>query len=235
MSRGKIQGDGTVIKVDAEDLDEINADNDTKRTMEITASPVDQVVGQTLVSGKSYYLEPGTGSNAPYSLLAKVIENRPDLAFLTVWTYTKKPAMYRVTSVDGTLVLSPYAWPEQVREAPDFDRPEPSEKDLGQASALVDMIQDDFDVDSFRDTRREKIAAIIAQATSLEGAEVPDVRAKAKPIHDMSGALEQALAAAKAAKGTAPGATQSAGKVPAKPKATKKAAAKAAPAKGDDE
>lgn len=226
FKQGKKQDDGTVLMFEDDAVAEAkDADEDSKKLLRVSAHPLDQVETRALFSGKAYFLRPEASNEKPYKLFAKLIEDNPDKAFLTTYTYTKVSKLYRFMVFDGCLALAPLCWPEDLAETPDVPQVDISEGEQAQGQTLIDMLLDDFRPEEFRDNRRVAIQQLMDAATGVEGAVVEATGKAPKATVDMSGALQAALAAARAAKGLP---TQEAtGKAASKKAAVKKPAAKA--------
>jgi len=54
---------------------------------------------------RAYFIEPNTGSEAGYAVLAEMIANHPELAFVTKYAPRTQASVWRLISDDGVIVL----------------------------------------------------------------------------------------------------------------------------------
>ncbi|MEO6159057.1 MAG: Ku protein [Ilumatobacteraceae bacterium] len=196
----KAKQDGNVFAVvDTEALAAVQAESAGDSTlMDFTVHDVEDFDGRVLNGDKVYFLESVKSDEKTYALIRSVVEANPDKVILTTWAARSKPAMYRLTTFNGALAVQKIAWLDSIREAPAVDF-EPSEKEIGMAGQLLSMAVMPFDAATYKDTRNEALAHLIAQAQGVEGIAAPaTVGSAPKPT---GGSLEDMLAAALAAAG----------------------------------
>lgn len=232
FKQGRIQSDSTVLLFDGDDVADAKAgDEDAKRILRVSAHPVEEVMARAVGAGKPYVLVPAKGSEAAYSIFTAAMEASPDRALLLTYAYSSLTKLYSLKVLNGRLAIEQLCWPEDMAELPDVPEPaDPASKDVLQAGAILDAMLDDFDPDAYRDTRRQKVQQMIAQAQGVPGAVVEQAAGKPRPQQDLSGALDAALQAALAAKQAKQASSTATGKAPAKT-AAKKTTAKKEPAK----
>lgn len=214
--KGREVSKGSFVVVDPSELAAADVEAELKEQMQLTVHDAADVTTKTLPGAKTYFLEPGKGplTHKAYNLLRDKIKENPDKAYCTVWAARSKPGMYRLGVFGTAITLEQLCWPENVRSAPDVPAEEYSEAESAMLDQLVEAISADFDPSTYRDVRKEQIAAVIAAAEAVDG--IPTAASPKKtaaPALDLSGALAAALAAT--------------GKAPAKKTAAKKTAAKA--------
>ena len=99
--------------------------------------------------------------------------------------------------MDGSLVLETLFYPDEIREVPsEVPDTKVSEKELDMATALIDLLRDDFEPEKYKDEYREALIQVID--AKLEGTEVSEPKA-ARPakITDLMTALKASVEAAK--------------------------------------
>lgn len=198
FKKGQERPDGSVVIVDAAEVAAVTAiPDDVKNTLTLTSHPIEQVAEHTLPSGKVYYLEPGKGGAKAYPLLVQMIKERPNLGFVTVWAPRSAPAMYRLGLFGDVLTLTQLAWPASVKPTPNVET-DFNPDEVKMACVLADQLSSDFDPETFRDTRTETLAAFIAAAEGVEGAEKPTAPASAPKVTSMMDMLAAAVAASSA-------------------------------------
>jgi DNA end-binding protein Ku len=186
-----------------------------------------------------YYLAPGAGGAKPYRLLLEAMRETGKVAIARVVIRSKEQlvavrpmgqALGMATMLFADEVLSP----ERLDEVAEAAEVKTTKRELDVAKQLVDSLAGDFDPDSFRDSYREQVLALIerkAQGKAIAVQPPPD--AVAAPAPDLMSALKASLEAVRAREGaSAAGAGRSkppkAGKAAAKTPAAKKPAAKKA-------
>lgn len=176
--RGRDNGDGTFTIPSAEDMEGAKVDRALVETIDLTASPVEDVESSTLPSGRFYWLAPGKDAGKKYDAAVKHIAAHPERAYCTLYARSSAPAMYRVLAYGNLLALQELAMPETLKERPAVNVPECSDKDLAMMDMLTEDIVCEFDPAKFKDTRKAVIAAALAKANpelAGEGVELATV------------------------------------------------------------
>jgi len=180
----------------------------TKHTVELSAF-VDAEQIDPIYYQKTYYLEPEEKGVKPYALLMKALKDR-QLTGIAKIAIRNKEQLCAIRPVpageDGkgaTLAIETLFYPDEIREAPteiDLDDIKISDKELDMATALIDLLQEDFDPEKYNDEYREALQQIIE--AKLEGQEIT-VPAAEKPakVTDLMTALKKSVEAAKKARG----------------------------------
>lgn len=179
-----------VTLVSQDEIDEATAvGDDVTKVIELTIHPREQI-RDLLPAGAPYWLVPNNNAEQErYAAFVKALEGSPDKVALAEWAPRTKTGLFEVQVLDGALAFQKLAWPEDVRPAPRVDA-SPSEKVIGQMGVLMDMALSDFDVNDYRDTRRERIAALV------DGADVVELATAAPKSGSKPQSLEDQLAAA---------------------------------------
>jgi DNA end-binding protein Ku len=201
------------------------AEPERSRQIEITdfveLDAIDPVYYRT-----TYYLAPeGKGSDKPYALLRKAMQESDKVAVATL-VMRNKEYLVAIRPEGEALALETLYFADEVR-SPGKDLPalpdakELSQKEVSMAQLLIESMESEWDPEQFRDTHREAVEALVEQKRL--GQEIV-IEAAPKPakVVDLFEALSASVAAAANGKAKA--------KAPAKP-AAKPAAAKTSTAK----
>ena len=149
----------------------------------------------------SYYLVPDNRGEKAYRLLLTAMRDAGMVGIARVVLRTKQ-YLSAVRPVGDALVLTTMNYADEVTDAADLDVPdtksvEPSSKELGMASRLIESLATDFDPERYRDTYRERVLDLIEQkAAGKEIVAPPETETRA-PVVDLMAALEASLSAAK--------------------------------------
>ena len=184
------------VVLDDEDLEKLPLP--TKHTIELTAfveeSEIDPVHYE-----KSYYLAPEDAGIKPYSLLIRAMQAKGLIAIAKVAIRTKE-RLCALRARGDQLILETLYYPDEIRdpgEAAAVD--EVSEEEMEMARALIEMLEEPFDPEKYKDQYREALMTIIN--AKLEGQEVATPEAAApQPAVDLMAALRASVEAAKARK-----------------------------------
>jgi DNA end-binding protein Ku len=181
----------------------------------------------------TYYLAPeGKGSDKPYALLRKAMQESGKVAVATLVMRNKEYLVAIRPEGDG-LALETMYFADEVR-SPGRDLPalpdasDLSTKEVSMAQLLIESMENEWDPDNFHDTHREAVEALVEQKRS--GQEIV-IEAAPKPakVVDLFEALSASVAAAAdrgdKTKATSKSATKSAAKSTTKKVAAKKATA----------
>jgi len=178
-----------------------------------------------------YYLAPGAGGVKPYRLLLDAMRETGKVAIARVVIRSKEQlvavrpmgdALGMATMLFADEVLAP----DRLDEVAEAAEVKASKRELDVAKQLVDSLAGDFDPESFHDTYREQVLALIerkAQGKAIAVAPAPEELAA--PAPDLMSALKASLEAVRTREGEGDGAASSR-KAPAKKAAAKKPAVK---------
>jgi DNA end-binding protein Ku len=192
-----------------------------------------------------YYLAPAPGGAKPYRLLLEAMRDTNRVAIARVVMRSKEQlvairpvgdVLEMATMLFGDEILSP----ERLDETSEVAEVKTTKRELDVAKQLVDSLAADFNPDSYRDTYREEVLALIERKAQGEEITVqPPAEETAAPVPDLMSALKASLDAVRARGEDGDGASKkrrkpaSSGSSAKKPpaKATPKAAAKKTAAK----
>jgi DNA end-binding protein Ku len=175
-----------------------------------------------------YYLAPGTGGAKPYRLLLEAMEETGKVAIARV-VIRSKEQLVAVRPMGIALGMATMLFPDEVLPPERLDEvveaanAKTTKREVDIAKQLIESLAGDFEPDSFRDSYREQVLALIER--KAEGKEIavqPPAEEVAAPAPDLMSALKASLDAVRAA--------GDGGEKRKKP-AAKKAAAKKAAAK----
>ena len=153
---------------------------------------------------KSYYLEPDETGIKPFVLLMRALHKK-GLTAVAKLAIRNKERLCALRAYDGTLMLETLYYPDEVRVQKGADLPsvKVSEKELGMAFSLIDLMLEEFKPEEYKDHYREALMEIIN--AKLQGAQI--VAAPAPPrgkVVDLMSALKASVEAAKDGRKTAP-------------------------------
>ena len=184
------------VVLDDEDLEKLPLP--TKHTIELTAF-VEEAEIDPVHYEKSYYLAPDDAGIKPYSLLIRAMQAKGLIAIAKVAIRTKE-RLCALRARGDQLILETLFYPDEIRdpgEAAAVD--EVSEEEMEMARALIEMLEEPFDPEKYKDQYREALMTIIE--AKLEGQEVATPEAAApQPAVDLMAALRASVEAARARK-----------------------------------
>ncbi|MCY3601461.1 MAG: Ku protein [Chloroflexi bacterium] len=184
------------VVLDDEDLEKLPLP--TKHTIELTAfveeSEIDPVHYE-----KSYYLSPEDAGLKPYSLLIRAMQAKGLIAIAKVAIRTKE-RLCALRARGDQLILETLYYPDEIRDPGESVAvDEVSEEEMEMARALIEMLEEPFDPEKYKDQYREALMTIIN--AKLEGQEVATPEAAVpQPAVDLMAALRASVEAAKARK-----------------------------------
>jgi DNA end-binding protein Ku len=189
-----------------------------------------------------YYLAPGPGGVKPYRLLLEAMRETGKVAIARVVIRSKEQLvavrpMGEALGMATMLFADEILPPERLDEIVEAESVKTTGRELDIAKQLVESLAGEFEPDSFRDTHREQVLALIERKAQGKAIAVqPAPKEAAAPAPDLMSALKASLDAVRAREGAGPGGTgakpRKAAKKPAAKKATvAKAAAKKPSAK----
>ena len=184
------------VIVDDEDLEKLPLP--TKHTIELTAF-VEEAEIDPVHYEKSYYLSPEDAGIKPYSLLIRAMQAKGLIAIAKVAIRTKE-RLCALRARGDQLILETLYYPDEIRDPGESVAvDEVSEEEMEMARALIEMLEEPFDPEKYKDQYREALMTIIN--AKLEGQEVATPEAAApQPAVDLMAALRASVEAAKARK-----------------------------------
>ena len=181
----------------------------------------------------AYYVAPVKGTEKPYALLVKAMEEEGKVAIARFVMRTKQ-YLAAVRPKDGKLLVSTMVYADEVipsDEVSDLDGIEDidvSDRELLMAKQLIDSLTADFAPDRFRDEYRDKVLALIEQkAAGVETIVEAPAAVEETKVVDLLAALEASVKEARDARKRHPAASDDDGaaadvdEAEAKPKKTR--------------
>jgi DNA end-binding protein Ku len=184
---------------------------------------------------RSYYLGPGGPGNEAYGVLHAALKDS-DRVGIGRFVFHNKSHLVAIRALDEALTLHTMRYAEELADADseelEVQEPsrKPSELEVQAARALVDQLASSFEPDTYEDTYREAVLALIDRKAAGEAIVLPESE-PTTPENDLLGALRASLEkhgrGAKAkptpkAKGTPKSKATTTPKAAAKPNATAK-------------
>jgi DNA end-binding protein Ku len=154
----------------------------------------------------AYYVAPVKGTEKPYALLVKAMEEEGKVAIARFVMRTKQ-YLAAVRPKDGKLLVSTMVYADEVipvDEVSDLDGVEDidvSERELLMAKQLIDSLTGDFAPERFRDEYRDKVLELIEQkAAGIETVIEAPAAVEETKVVDLLAALEASVKDARAAR-----------------------------------
>jgi len=179
-----------------------------------------------------YYLAPGPGGAKPYRLLLEAMRETGKVAIARVVIRSKEQlvavrpmgdALGMATMLFADEVLAP----DRLDELADAAEVKTTKRELDIAKQLVDSLAGDFEPDTYSDTYRADVLALIERKAQGEQIAVqPAPEEATAPAPDLMSALKASLEAVRAREGDGGGPGKRSKPATKKPAAKKKAAAK---------
>ena len=184
------------VVLDDEDLEKLPLP--TKHTIELTAF-VEEAEIDPVHYEKSYYLSPEDAGIKPYSLLIRAMQAKGLIAIAKVAIRTKE-RLCALRARGDQLILETLYYPDEIRDPGESVAvDEVSEEEMEMARALIEMLEEPFDPEKYKDQYREALMTIIN--AKLEGQEVATPEeATPQPAVDLMAALRASVEAARARK-----------------------------------
>jgi DNA end-binding protein Ku len=180
-----------------------------------------------------YYLAPGTGGTKPYKLLLEAMQQDGRVA-IARFVMRSKEQLVAIRPMGGVLEMATMLFadeilpPERITEISELAEVNTTKRELDVARQLVDSLAGDFDPDSYSDSYRQEVLALIERkAQGEEIAVQPAPEEISEPAPDLMSALRASLDAVRARDETpAAGAGKRRKPASAKPAAKKPGAGK---------
>jgi DNA end-binding protein Ku len=152
---------------------------------------------------RSYVLAPQYGSEKPYALLLRAMEDAGQVGIGRFVLRTKEH-LAAIRPRDGAIGLETLFYGDEVRPVEEFGnlpvRAEVSDREVAMARQLIDLLATEWDPTRYKDTYRERVMALIEGKVG-EGDLVEEPEAAEPPrVADLMGALKASVEAARAEK-----------------------------------
>lgn len=134
---------GTLVVIPEEVIEERAAAGAGFKSLQLTVHPTEEVTSVLLPNGKAYYValkNPTEDQRRTYTTLARVIQERQDVALMTKFSFRTAINVFRLNVVgEGTLVLQQMADADLIRQHPVIEFVEPTGKALQLANTVLDL------------------------------------------------------------------------------------------------
>jgi DNA end-binding protein Ku len=144
---------------------------------------------------RSYYLGPGGPGNEAYGVLHAALKDS-DRVGIGRFVFHNKSHLVAIRALEEVLTLHTMRFADEISEGEDLDiqapSRKPSELEVDAARALVDQLAATFEPDTYEDTYREAVLALIERKASGEAIEMPDSEPSTQD-EDLLGALQASL------------------------------------------
>jgi len=194
LAKGYQYAKNQYVLLDDEDFEAVPVP--TKHTISVLAFVKAEQIDPVYFDS-SYYLEAGEAGKKPFALLAKALEEK-QVSALGKIALRNKENLCVIRLANGELMLETLFWPDEIRkhEGQKVDDVKVDEKELKMALSLIELLEDDFHPENFKDEYREALLERIeAKAQGQELHEAP-ATPETKVI-DLMEALKASVEAAK--------------------------------------
>ena len=154
----------------------------------------------------AYYVAPVKGTEKPYALLVRAMEQEGKVAIARFVMRTKQ-YLAALRPKDGKLLISTMVYADEIipaEEISDLDGIEAidvSDRELAMAKQLIDSLTTEFLPDQFRDEYRDKVLELIEQkASGVETIVEAPAAVEETKVVDLLAALEASVKDARAAR-----------------------------------
>jgi DNA end-binding protein Ku len=161
-----------------------------------------------------YYLAPGTGGAKPYKLLLEAMQQDGRVA-IARFVMRSKEQLVAIRPMGGVLEMATMLFAdeilpaERITEISELAEVNTTKRELDVARQLVDSLAGDFDPDSYSDSYRQDVLALIERkAQGEEIAVAPAPEETREPAPDLMSALKASLDAVRARDETPAGAAK---------------------------
>jgi DNA end-binding protein Ku len=182
---------GQYVILEDEDFEKVRIPS--KHTIEVTAFVRAEEIDPVFYE-KSYYLQPEDLGVKPYALMLRAMEEK-GLTALAKISIRNKESLCALRASNGTLVLETlyYADEVQIEQPTRVAEVDVSERELGMAQSLIDLLSEPFDPEKYHDEYRAALMEVIeAKLAGQEVVEVPEPAVGGKVI-DLQAALKASI------------------------------------------
>lgn len=142
----------------------------SKHTVEVSAFvKIEQI--DPIYFEKTYWLEADEAAMRPFVLFMRALTDMGMVAIATV-TLRNKERLCALRAMGGTLILDTLLYPDEIRVS--ADEPLPSvkinEKELQMATHLIELMEQDFDPEKYKDHYRQALKKVIE--AKMDGREI---------------------------------------------------------------
>jgi DNA end-binding protein Ku len=192
--------EGEWVYLADEDFEAARATAEGGKSIEIDAFvPQDEI--DPVYFDSSYYLEPESGAERAYSLLARALE-KTGLTGVATFVMRDREYLAALRVRDGVVVLERMHFADEVRPADDHapKKAKVSDRELQAAVDLIERLAEDFEPESYEDSYRKRLCEIIRAKQKGETVPVAEVEEEAEEPEDLLAALRRSVEEAKGRK-----------------------------------
>lgn len=194
LGRATLNEDGSLTVIPKGALDQAKEPEVPKDTMAVTVHPQSEVDDSLFPSdNNAYVFQPNDADPVNlqwYSLLHASIKVHPERAFIGSANVRNSEGLYRLTLWRDRLVLQRMLYPEDLNDHEPLDIEPIDDTIVAKFSKQLDKLTKEFDPTVYRDTTKDRIAAVQAAYASGEATNVITVAPKSKVTFDIMDALE---------------------------------------------
>lgn len=171
--------DGALVAVTEEEYEEAMGTGLAKGEWPLSVFPASQVEAVTLADESAYRLRPGKGTSVKLYGVLLTIAADSRYALVGEMSVKGAPKPYRLLTWGGMLIAQSLVRPDDLTVPEGANAEEPEAKIAEMAKALLEGELTDFDAETFRSQRAERLEALDEAKRSGETPLVPVVR---KPV-----------------------------------------------------
>lgn len=192
--------EGEWVYLADEDFEAARATAEAGRTIEIDAFvPQDEI--DPVYFDSSYYLEPESGAERAYALLARALE-KTGLTGVSTFVMRDREYLAALRVRDGVVVLERMHFADEVRPADEHapKHGKVSDRELEAAVELIERLAGDFEPERYEDSYRKRLCEIIRAKQKGETVPVAEVEEEVEEPEDLLAALRRSVEEAKGRK-----------------------------------
>lgn len=204
LAKGYEMPDGRVVLLELDDFTLAYGQRD-KNAKILYFTPLAQVPPRT-AHQQSYYVQPGSGGEQAYALLAQAMLRTGKAGVVSFAVSQREVLGVLYPADDGCLVLERLQWAENIRAA-DFTVPAADQAAVEMAENLIGLQTQDFDWNSYRDPSMAALNTVIqAKISTGQAVGTPVAQAPGAPTQaaDLMAVLAQSVAEEKAKRTPSP-------------------------------
>ena len=189
--------EGEWVYLSDEDFEAARAAVEGGRTIEIDAFVPQDAIDPAYFDN-SYYLEPDSGAERPYALLARALE-QTGLSGVATIVMRDREYLAALRVRDGVIVLERMHFADEVRPPDDHapDDAKVGQRELEAAVQLIERLEGDFEPERYEDTYRERLCEIIKAKQKGDRVPVAEVEEEPEEPEDLLAALRRSVEEAK--------------------------------------
>jgi len=144
---------------------------------------------------KPYYLVPDKGADKSYHLLMKALEETKTVG-VAEFMLRNRMHICALKVHEGVLILHQLRYPEEIREAPEVQKPKGekvSSKEVDLAKKLINQLTEAFDPTAFKDTYAAELKKVIKAKAAGKEIHIAEPKKSTAAVKDLMEVLKQSL------------------------------------------